>query len=193
MDNKKCLIDEITRLEWKQFQAVENQGGRASCQENYDTFYIMRCSQFMVWTEGVLESYLEDLQNAEQQGWNLLSEKYARMMKSTSYDEYIKIEHLLPKRNDSRIAVQEKIIEQHIKWEEEFSARYPEVALKGRPIYTKDDSKWNTSIETYLRGELGTYSDKTIDLLWNMCSNFVKEGRNIPEETIRNTIILSNR
>jgi hypothetical protein len=34
----------------------------------------------------------------------------------------------------------------------------------GRPIYSTEDTVYTASIETYLRGELATYSSKTLEL-----------------------------
>lgn len=36
------VIEKIIELEWNQFQAVHNEGGRASCQDDRETFDIMR-------------------------------------------------------------------------------------------------------------------------------------------------------
>ena len=33
---------------------------------------------------------------------------------------------------------------------------------KGRPVHTSEDTRYDTSFETYLRGELKTYSPATI-------------------------------
>ncbi|EPI40983.1 hypothetical protein HMPREF1584_01405, partial [Gardnerella vaginalis JCP8481A] len=41
------LAEEITKLEWDQFQLTQNEGGRANCQGNWPTFHIMRVSQFL--------------------------------------------------------------------------------------------------------------------------------------------------
>jgi len=77
------IIEKIISLEWEMFQRVENEGGRASCQDDPTTFYHMRKSQFSAWTEEICLSYLEDLRAAAKSGRNLVEEKYARMMAST--------------------------------------------------------------------------------------------------------------
>ena len=96
MSKKDDLVSKIIEREWDMFQNVENIGGKASCQQDYQTFEIMRYSQAMSWSEETLESYLKDLQKAQKNKRNLLTEKYARMMESTSPLEYAQIESLLP-------------------------------------------------------------------------------------------------
>ena len=88
---KEELIDKIIEEEWKQFDKVNNEGGRASCQDNLTTFRIMRKSQFDNWNEMMLESYCRDVKKAAAEGWNLLTEKYARMMESTDPEGYEKL------------------------------------------------------------------------------------------------------
>ena len=112
----------------------------------------------------MLESYRQDLTAAEEQGRNLLTEKYAFMMKSTSPSEYEKIEQFLPALSAELISVVEKIISAVLAWEEEIKRKYPHIAGKSRPIYSSQDSPQVTSIETYLRGELSTYSLNTLNL-----------------------------
>lgn len=73
-------VRRIAEAEWKLFEQVHNIGGRASCQDSPDTFFIMRSSQLMAWSEAMQESYWNDLITATQQGRNLLTEKYAYMM-----------------------------------------------------------------------------------------------------------------
>ncbi len=85
---KKAVIEKIISIEWTMFDAVENISGRASCQDDYDTFRIMRKSQLEAWNAETLESYLNDLKTAQENGRNLLSEKYAFMMEYTSPDEF---------------------------------------------------------------------------------------------------------
>ncbi len=164
MGQKEELINQIVEREWRMFQGVENIGGRASCQDDFTTFEIMRSSQASSWSEATLESYLQDLDEAEEAGRNLLSEKYARMMSSTSPLEYRQIERLVPPLDAEVPPLIEKIVQIVLEWEDELSARYPYLVHRGRPVRSAQDSSFGASLETYLRGELATYSHRTLKL-----------------------------
>jgi hypothetical protein len=164
MNRKESLIAEIVAIEWRMFQSVPNIGGRASCQDDLATFKIMRSSQAASWSEVTLESYLNDLKDAENVSRNLLTEKYARMMKFTSPTEYARIEHLLPPVDPEAFNLADKIVAIVLEWAKELSERFPNIMKTGRPIYSSEDTVFSTSLETYLRGELLTYSRRTLEL-----------------------------
>ena len=166
MSVKEELIAEIVAMEWKMFQNVTNVGGRASCQDDFKTFSIMRSSQAIAWSEATLASYLEDLAEAQEHGRNLLTEKYARMMEFTAPGEYARIQHHLPPLEQETQLLIDRIATINLAWEEELSAKFPYIRLRGRPASTSDDTPHLTSIETYLRGELATYSTRTLALYY---------------------------
>lgn len=181
------IIQKIVELEWKQFDKVKNEGGRADCQDNFETFDIMRRSQYMTWNEELLLSYYNDLVAAENKGWNLITEKYARMMKSTAPEKYAELEVNLPVLSDERIAIQEEIIKIQVAWMEELAKAFPKMAGNARIIHTYEDTPYNTSYETYLRGELGTYSETTFILYGRFITGLLQEGKNLAFETMNNT------
>lgn len=187
-NRKEEVTEQIVALEWRQFQQVQNEGGRADCQEDPETFRIMRKSQFLAWTQEALDSYLEDLREAEEKHWNLLTEKYARMMESTAPKRYAKLKRWMPRRTEKRIWMQEELIRKKLRWEEEFAKEYPNLAGRGRLLYTSQDTPWATSFETYARGELGTYSDRTIELLKEMYGQMVKKGENLSYKIMENMV-----
>ncbi|KGP76376.1 hypothetical protein JT05_05060 [Desulfosporosinus sp. Tol-M] len=164
--SKEALITKIIDLEWNMFHNVSNIGGKASCQDNPETFKIMRHSQAVSWSEDTLESYLNDLSKAQEIKRNLLTEKYARMMQYTSPLEYAKIEHRLPSLDPEIIPLIDKIVKIVMEWEEELSVKFPNILKRGRPISSTNDSMFVTSVETYLRGELMTYSQRTLELYY---------------------------
>ena len=80
---RRELERQIVEKEWLMFQQVQGVNGRAACQDDWTTFLIMRLSQFEGWDTDVLESYFEDIVQAEAQERNLIMEKYAYMMEET--------------------------------------------------------------------------------------------------------------
>lgn len=187
VENKDVLVDKIVRLEWEQFDQVKNEGGRADCQDDWNTFSIMRKSQYMTWTEELLASYCNDLTEAAARGWNLITEKYARMMKSTAPERYAELEKELPERSEERNAIAEEIIGIQVAWMEEFARSYPKMAGNARSIHTAEDTPYNTSYETYLRGELGTYSETTFVLYGRFIVALNRQGRNLAYDIMDNT------
>ena len=157
---KEKLIKEILEKEWKYFSNLNNIGGRADCQDNREDFIIMRKSQWETFNEETLLSYLEDLNSKN----NPLFQKYAQMMKYNSPEEYEKIKDILEKPSEEKTDLVNKIMFIYMEWEKEFFERYPIFSSMGRPLYSSEDDNIETSIETYLRGELLSYSEKTLKL-----------------------------
>ena len=188
LDGKNMdLIENIILKEWQQFDKVKNEGGRADCQDDYATFSLMRKSQYLTWNRELLESFYADLCNADKAGWNLIMEKYARMMESTNPEKYQELKSTLPELSPERVTIQEEIIKIQVTWMEEFSKDYPKMSSNARNIHTKEDSAFNTSYETYLRGEISTYSEKTFLLYTNFIIQLMREERNLAFDTMENT------
>lgn len=124
----------------------------------------MRTSQFQVWTNVMLESYLGDLIDAEASGRNLLFEKYAWMMEHSLPDAFAQVRHALPVLPPEQLAEVEECVAMEAVWAEECARRYPALARHGRPLRTVQDTPEQTSMETYNRGELRTYSRRTLTL-----------------------------
>ena len=188
---KEELVNEIIELEWEAFDKVQNiEGCRAECQNNFPTFNIMRRSQFNSWNEELIMSYIEDFKAANDNGRNLVTEKYARMMVSTDPEEYLKIKDCLPEINKQKEIIIEEIVKIQIAWMEEFATRYPKAAGNARVIHTLQDSDSSTSYETYLRGELLTYGDATLEMYGRMIVELIQKGENLAEKIIEQTIFM---
>ena len=187
----ESLTERIVALEWDQFQRTENEGGRASCQGNWPVFRQMRSSQFLTWPLDLLVSYRDDLVEADRVGRNLVTEKYARMMASTAPDEYReRIEPYIPRLSNERIARQERVIGVQVVWAAAFRERWPKLGMAMRVLTTAEDTPEDTSFETYLRGELGTYAEATFALYERMVDDWRAAGRNLTEATVRNTVLM---
>lgn len=156
------LIAQIVAQEWAMFNEVQNNGGRASCQNDPKGFEIMRSSQLKTWSEDVLKSYLNDLTTAAYVGRNMLTEKYAYMMEDTHPEEFAQLKPFLPEiPPEVRVKIDE-IVDINLDWQQEAEEKYPNLRAQGRPLTSQEDTPYETSFETYLRGELKTYSQETI-------------------------------
>ena len=49
------IIEEIIQREWDFFQHVQHIDGRASCQDDFETFEKQRTAQFLVYTPELLQ------------------------------------------------------------------------------------------------------------------------------------------
>lgn len=159
------LVQQIIHKEWDFFQQTHNAGGRASCQNDPDTFRIMRASQFCCWSDEILQSYDKGLDAALAEGRNPVTEKYAYMMRSTHPEEFARIEAMLPPISAAKHELIEYLVSVNMAWEEECEKQFPHIRSCGRSLYSTQDSAVSTSFETYLRGELSTYAEETLTLL----------------------------
>jgi hypothetical protein len=164
------LIDEILDREQKMFLSVRARTP-APCQSDPRGFRLHRSSQFSVWSEASLRSYLNDLKRAGEDGRNLMTLKYARM------EDLIPSLHTDPEaqqRIDRMVAVQ-------LKWQRELASRYPGLMGRGRPLEDTEPGRGATSFSVYLRGELETYSAETLALLHGEVTEAETEGSNLTE------------
>ncbi len=186
VSEREQLIFDIAQTEWELFQLVYNTGGRASCQDDPDTFFKMRMSQWMVYSDEVLESYREDLKQDVSEGRNPIFEKYGFMMESTYPEEYEEIKGHLPDVSEKKEIV-EKIIAVNLEWDAKMAEEYPNLRKRGRVATTAEDGVMaGSSMESYLRGELYTYSMKTLELIWQETKGAKEKGESLLQQTIAN-------
>ncbi|MDN4471433.1 DUF4125 family protein [Demequina zhanjiangensis] len=183
---------EVVAHEWEQFQLVRGDDGRAACQDNPAEFEVQRLGQFMTWPMPLLDSYKADLEAADAAGRNLLTEKYARMMEPTEPERYAReLSPHLPPLTAERVAAQEEIVAVQVAWARDFHRQYPGLGAAMRVLTTAEDTLQSTSFETYLRGELGTYSDATLALYRRLIDDTVAAGQNLTWRTLAYTSIFA--
>lgn len=186
---KEQLIFDIASAEWDLFQLVQNTGGRASCQNDSDTFFKMRMSQWMVFSEETLESYMADLQSAAESGRNLIFEKYGFMMETTYPEEFEQIKAHLPAVSKEADRMIDELAGIHVAWDKEVLHKYPNLRKNGRVFESSEDNILNgSSSESYLRGEYKTYSEKTLALIYHQILSAHQSGKNLLEQIILNEI-----
>lgn len=184
------LSEEIARKEFEAFDVVKNEGGRASCQDDWFTFSIMRKSQYLTWDHIMLLQYLYDFCREMERGHNLIEEKYGRMMESTAPEKYEEMKERFPEITPEKKSIIENIVKMQVNWMEEFAKEYPYLAGNARSIHTYEDNGWNTSYETYLRGEISTYSDKMLELYGRYIVVHAASGQNLAREIMEHSVHL---
>jgi hypothetical protein len=188
MNEKKNIIDSIVEAEWNMFGSVQNVSGRAECQDNRKTFELMRCSQFEAWDEKLLAGYLSDLQDAKKEGRNMLTEKYAYMMEYTNPEEFAHIKDRLPKLSPEKKILVRRITDRDLEKYDELAGMFPLIAGRGRPEYSSQETNGYASIESYMLGELSSYSYRTLQLYEQYQEALFRKGKSIPRLTLENTM-----
>ena len=108
-------------------------------------------------------------------------------MESTAPVQFLEIKDSLPKLPEVKKEIIEEIVKIQVGWMEEFAKEYPKAAENARSIHSSEDNMYNTSYETYLRGELSTYSDQTLDLYGRFVADVWKDGKNLAKIIMENT------
>lgn len=184
---KRKLTNEIVEIEYKMFKSLKNIGGEASCQRNYPYFKLMREAQYLTFNINLLESYLEDLHEALNNNYNLLEIKYGFMEETLDPNHFKEISSRLP---------------QLTKFQKEVIASISDVVLEMKNLFDKTphakmrdndsshDTYNNASYETYLKGELASYSEKTLYLYARMLQELSQNNQNIVSLTAFYTYFL---
>ena len=183
--NKDRLINKIIDVEFALFDQVKDMDGRASCQDDFKTFYIMRFSQHNLFEEGSLLSYLLDLERARAEGINLITNKYSYMMEGSDreyYERYLK--PFLPPSDEEK----ERVIGAITSLFEEAYNRllplYPRLLQSGRGM----SEGRGVSVLLYLSCELKIYSAETLTRIRKDMEGLIRSGIN-PVEKLYKTML----
>ena len=135
-----------------------------------------------------LNDLLADLNTIDAISSNItaLAEKYGYMMMWTSPKEFKEVRDLLPQVTDEKKGRVLRIAAIHMDWQKEIAKKYPALSQKGRRI-TQDGSA-DTAFETYLKGELLTYSEATLALYEAYLMGCLEKDVNLNEEILRATV-----
>jgi len=178
------LIKTIIDAEWEMFHNVNGEE-RTSCQNNQKQFIMMRESQFKAWSEEACSSYLQDLKDAKAAGRSLLRDKYIWMMKSTAPEDFEELKSELPEVSEKKESLINELSEILLKQTEKMRREYPMLAVGARPLYASEEQDW-PSVETYQKGELLTYSEKTVEALLKHVKELEAKGVDMALEIQKN-------
>ena len=154
---KDDLIISIIQQEWPLFNKTQNVGQRSFCQDQMANFIVSRHAYWSMYSTPVLQSYLHDLEVAHMKGQNLITYKYGYMMAYTHPDEFLTIQDKLPP-----ISIEKQ-------------KETPGFDTNHRPIEAVNNSQTHTSVETYMTGELQSYSESTLE---NILAHFLQCAKN---------------
>ena len=177
--SREELIKEIIDREWEMFSVLKNTGGIAECQNNKPEFIIMRSGQWDNLPDKILESYKQDLIDAKEFGRNLLEEKYIRMMEYSAPSEFEGVKHLLPNISNGSLTLIKQIQKIYLNWGDEFESKFPKFSKLCRPLRSSGDIPERASVQTYLIGELSSYSTRTVLFYYDYVKQCVEKGINL--------------
>ena len=177
--SREELIKEIIDREWEMFSVLKNTGGIAECQNNKPEFIIMRSGQWDNLPDKILESYKQDLIDAKEIGRNLLEEKYIRMMEYSAPSEFEGVKHLLPDISNGSLTLIRQIEKIYLNWGDEFESKFPKFSKLCRPLRSSGDIPERASVQTYLIGELSSYSTRTVLFYYDYVKHCVEKGINL--------------
>ena len=137
----------------------------------------------------MVDAYSDFAARSQEEGRNLVSEKYARMMAYTDLHYFNKhLRDKLPAVPAKNFRLINKIVERLICWEEEMARRYPKLAGTARPIRSSEDKYGFTSMETYARGELETYPQELLSLYAEYVNKLQEAGLSLSQKNL-NTMV----
>ncbi len=186
--NQQEMISDLLSREFAMFHAVNGDEEKEDCQNDRKTFDMMRLAQYSSWDPGTVESYYQDILEAERSGRNLCEEKYIHMMKSTDSARYELLKDRLEFPDERGMELVELINRKMLLQTEELFKRYPYISGAGRPLYSDADVWGETSIETYQRGELMTYSTRTLELLYRHLCALEANGVSLAEKILEASV-----
>ncbi len=112
------------------------------------------------------------------------------MMASSDPVYYETIADKLPVIDQDKLDIINAICEIEVIMKEDFNKQYPLLAKQSRMIHSYEDEKEETSFETYLRGELLTYSSQSLYLYGKMLVEMINHKRNIVTDIMQETVKL---
>ena len=104
----------------------------------------------------------------------------------SQFTEYILTHRRMPRAEAQALA--DEICAILLRQTAAYARQYPLMALQGRPLYAAEDGDGVTSVETYQRGELYTYSAGTLRKLHACILAKEKAGENFAREILERTV-----
>ena len=180
------LINEIIALEWAFFDKVQNEGGRAPCQDDFRTFCAMRASQYEAWDEATLSSWRGDLTAARARRAQPARREVRLHDVHRRAGGKPSARRAAPARNGRETRARARRRKKTRAAERSLRRALPARRLARASAAQRRGRRGRTSIETYQLGELLTYSEKTLRLLAARIAELEAAGVSYAELIIEN-------
>jgi hypothetical protein len=183
MESKSGLIKKIIAFEWDMFQAVNEGGPRASCQNDPETFAGMRRGQFAAWSDAAGASYSTTLRapldGLNSYGKDIHMMKYSNPADTKSLRAHT---HTLRRRHGARAGL-------HISWSRRRPVRdlSPRLGAGRPPALLVGPSGFTSNRDVSALGAVQLFA-KTLEALRPTCWRWRPEptlARDIHENSVR--------
>lgn len=186
MPTKDLLIQQLIDLEWQFFTQVQGLNGRAVCQENPQTFALMRRAQHQIFSEKTLDALMNDLLDAAEAGRNPMTEKYARMMEQSDPAYFAReLAAECPPLSAEKTAAIQALRQVFADAQASFSEKELARQVQGRVAVS---GAGEVSGLDYLMGEMATWSLDTLNAAHEDIRGWLAAGRNPVEVIVAYTV-----
>lgn len=165
--------ENLIELEWSEYQQITNTS------DDKEDFFRLRRSQFALWSEEMIESRFWDLEHAEQEGHNLLVDKYSWILKYTDPEGFEKTKLDLFTEDVDKETLMNIITTIETEWADMFAKEYPNLSRFSCQLHSYEDRGQDLPFSACLWGELHTFSERTLEAYWDMVDYFARNEKNL--------------
>ena len=101
------------------------------------------------------------------------------MMEYSAPSEFEGVKHLLPDISNGSLTLIRQIEKIYLNWGDEFESKFPKFSKLCRPLRSSGDIPERASVQTYLIGELSSYSTRTVLFYYDYVKQCVEKGINL--------------
>lgn len=182
------IIEDIIALEWDLVNQVDTSTEKEPCLYDKTIFTSNRKNLLAAWSQELQESYYKDLFTAQIEGRNPISEKYRYMLEQTNPEEYRKIKENQPEQSMEKLFLMDWISENLLEWQESLAQKYPRLVGNKKMIRRNLENRAQKTFETYMRGDLVTFSVKTLRVYAAYIEHLKKHGLNLNQMIFQNAV-----
>lgn len=179
------IIEDIIALEWDLSNQMDYTVKKEPCLYDKSVFTTNRMNWLSAWNQELQESYYLDLCTAQFEGRNPINEKYRYMFEQMNFEEG---KELLPEYSMEKLFLIDWISENLVEWQENLAQKYPRLVGNKKMIRRNLENRKQKTFETYMRGELATFSEETLRVYAAYIEQLQKRGLNLNQMIFQNVV-----